>query len=150
MDKSYLKNPKRWDMKSIKRFMFVLGIFSSIFDILIFVVLWYVFGANTIANQGLFHAGWFIFGTISQIMVIYVIRTSKSPIQSRPSLFLLIPSFIIILITALIGFTNIAIGLDMTPLPLAYMGWLVAILILYIGLSQVIKVFYIKKHNEWL
>ncbi|EEM05996.1 hypothetical protein bmyco0002_16010 [Bacillus pseudomycoides] len=38
-----------------------------------------MFGANTIAEQSLFHSGWFVVGLITQTLIVYMIRTQKIP-----------------------------------------------------------------------
>ena len=43
VDEEYLEKPRRWDMKSLKRFMLYMGPTSSIFDLLIFWLLGFVF-----------------------------------------------------------------------------------------------------------
>ena len=46
----------------------------------------YVFKFNCIEKAGFFQCGWFMFGVISQTMVIHTIRTPKIPfIQGRAS-----------------------------------------------------------------
>ncbi len=56
---------------------------SSLFDITIFFVLWYGFGANTPAKQSLFQSGWFVEGLLTQVLIVHTIRTEKIPfIQS--------------------------------------------------------------------
>ena len=57
MDKEYIERPKKWDAKDIGRFMMFIGPLSSVFDIITFLVMWFVLGANTIENQGLFQTG---------------------------------------------------------------------------------------------
>ena len=75
MDKEYIERPKKWDAKDIGRFMMFIGPLSSVFDIITFLVMWFVLGANTIENQGLFQTGWFVVGLLSQILIVYMIRT---------------------------------------------------------------------------
>ena len=49
--------------------MMFIGPLSSVFDIITFLVMWFVLGANTIENQGLFQTGWFVVGLLSQILI---------------------------------------------------------------------------------
>ena len=42
VDSEYLAAPKAWDARSIARFMIVLGPTSSVFDICIFLLNWYI------------------------------------------------------------------------------------------------------------
>src|ERR1035438_6064717 len=63
---------------------------SSLFDITTFLLLWWVFHAQTQATQSLFQAGWFVEGLLSQTLIVHLIRTQKIPfLQSRPGTMLL-------------------------------------------------------------
>lgn len=151
VDEEYLLEPKSWDTDSVRNFMHWLGLVSSIFDILCFLILWFVMGANTMEKAPLFQAGWFIFGTLSQILIIHMIRTSKTPfIQSMSSKGLTMSTFIVGIITIVIAFSDLAIGLDMLPLPVRFLSWLVLLLIGYMLAVQLIKKLYIKRYNEWV
>ena len=151
MDQSYLDKPRKWETNSIKTFMFAMGPLSSVFDILCFAVLWWIIGANFLGMAPLFQGGWFVFGTVSQILIIHIIRTGQIPfVQSRASKPLVISSILIAVIALVVGFTNSAIGLDMLPLPLNYLPWLALLLLGYAAASQWIKRLYIKRYGEWL
>lgn len=151
VDKEYLEKPRRWETGSIKSFMAYMGPLSSIFDVMLFAVMWWAIGANTTELSPLFQGGWFVFGTVSQILVIYAIRTAKIPfLQSTPSLPLLLSTSIVVVVALTIGFTDLAIGLDMARLPLAFVPWLVAILAAYVLSAQLIKAVYVRRYGEWM
>ncbi len=148
VDEQYLKVPQKWQPRSIERFMFIMGPLSSIFDILCFGILWWVMGFD---KAPYFWAGWFVFGTISQVLIIYMIRTAKKPfIESLPSLPLLISTSLVVIVTITIGFSQLAIGLDMATLPWHFMIWLLILCGLYAVSVQLIKTVYISKYNEWI
>ena len=151
VDKEYLHSPRRWETKSIRRFMLLLGPLSSVFDILCFAIMWWVIGANTYENARLFQAGWFIFGTLSQILIVHMIRTSKMPfIGSKASMPLVLSTLSVGIIAIILVFTNIAIGFDLTTLPTKYAPWLLLLLAGYSVATQLFKGIYIKKFKEWL
>lgn len=153
VDSSYLEEPRKWDTKSITRFMFWFGPISSIFDVATFLVMWFVIGKAMSPTElaPLFQAGWFIFGTLSQILIVHVIRTKKIPfIQSNASKPLVISSLVIGVIALLVAFTGIAISIDMQVLPPIYLLFLGAILLGYMVLTQIVKTIYVKKYNQWL
>ena len=65
--------------------MVFIGPISSIFDYATFALLWYVFGANAVANQSLFQSGWFVEGLLSQTLIVHMIRTRQIPfLQAGP------------------------------------------------------------------
>lgn len=150
VDEEYIKRPRKWETKSIKRFMAIMGPFSTLFDILMFMVMWWALGANTANMAPLFQSGWFVFGTVSQILIIHMIRTVKIPfVQSIPSFPLVISTAIVVVVSIIIGFTDIAIGLDMARLPLSYGFWLVLLIVGYCMATQIIKKLYVKHFKEW-
>ena len=153
VDKEYLHAPRRWETGSIKRFMLLMGPLSSIFDILCFAVLWWAIGANTVAPEHakLFQTGWFIFGTLSQILIVHMIRTSKMPfIKSKASMPLVLSTLSVGIIAILLVFTGIAGGFDLATLPLVYAPWLILLLVGYCVATQLFKNVYIRKFKEWL
>ena len=151
MDKEYIERPKKWDAKDIGRFMMFIGPLSSVFDIITFLVMWFVLGANTIESQGLFQTGWFVVGLLSQILIVYMIRTEKVPfIQSRPTIQVILLTSAIMLLGIIIPFTTIGRGLGFVALPKVYFLMVVLILVGYCGLVQSVKKIYIKKFNNWL
>ena len=151
VDDSYLLKPRKWNTKGIKSFTFIMGPLSSVFDILTFIVLWYFIKANTPAMAPLFQAGWFVFGTVSQIVVIYAIRTEKiSFIQSLPSKILVFSTIFITALAILIGFTNIGGVIDLAKLPLIYLAWLFGLALLYVVSVEIVKKLYLKRYGEWM
>ena len=91
VDEELLQQPQRWNPGDIGRFMVFFGPISSIFDITTFCVMWFVFGANTPAQQTLFQSGWFVVGLLTQTLIVHMIRTPKIPfIQSRAATPLLV------------------------------------------------------------
>ena len=151
VDNDYLKKPKTWDTKGIKKFMFAFGIISTILDVLCFIVLLYVFKYNTQEKAVLFQSGWFVFGILSQTLIIHMIRTSKIPfIESKSSKQLLISTFAIVGITIFIAFTNIAYIFDMSKLPYSYLIWIFILMCVYVFFIQVYKKKYIHDNKEWL
>ena len=77
VDDEMVSQPLPWNAGGIGRFMLFFGPLSSIFDIITFAVMWYVFMANTVENQALFHSGWFVVGLLTQTLIVHIIRTPK-------------------------------------------------------------------------
>jgi Mg2+-importing ATPase len=147
----YIRRPKKWDTKSVKRFMYVLGPISSVFDVLCFVILFFIIGANTQDLAPIFQCGWFVFGATSQVLIIHMIRTSKRPfIDSIASKPLIISTLLITILTLAIGFTSIGAGIGMLKLPLVFGVWLLVLLVGYAAAIEIVKKFYVRRFNEWL
>lgn len=151
VDKEYLKKPRKWETKSIKSFMAFFGPLSSVFDILCFAVMWWAIGASRTELSPLFQCGWFVFGTVSQVLVIHLIRTSKLPfVHSRSSMPLFLSTFIVAAVALFTGFTDLSIGLDMRRLPAQFVPWLILILLGYLVCVQLFKSVYIRRYKEWM
>lgn len=152
VDPEYIKKPRRWDAKGIQRFMLWMGPLSSLFDILCWVVMIVVFGTKTSAGAPLFQAGWFIFGTMSQILIVQMIRTAKIPFKdSMPSKGLIFSTLIVSVVAFVISFSpTISSWLEMSVLPVAYIPWLILLLVAYAAAVQIFKKFYIRRFKEWL
>lgn len=152
VDSEFLELPKKWDTKGLSNFMNVMGVTSSIFDMIIFGVLWFVLGYSSIYNQTYFQTGWFIEGLISQTIVVHFIRTSKIPfIQSRANIRLILSTIggvmAAILIPYLLQFIN---GFNFEIMPRVYYGYLVAVIMGYALTIQFVKKIYIKIYGTWL
>jgi P-type Mg2+ transporter len=113
--------------------------------------MWFVFGANSPEHQSLFQSGWFVESLLSQTLIVHMIRTQKIPfIQSTAAPPVLILTAVIIAIGIFIPFSPLGASVGLQPLPLAYFPWLVATLIAYCALTQLIKTIYIRKFAKWL
>ncbi|MGO2267916.1 MAG: magnesium-translocating P-type ATPase [Vagococcus salmoninarum] len=151
VDEEDIIKPVSWETTGLLKFTLCIGPVSSIFDIMTFVVMWTIFGANTVAEQGLFQAGWFLVGLISQTLVVHIVRTEKLPfIQSRASWPLIISSLAAIVVGLVIATTSLRGAFDFTALPVSYWPWLIGILIAYMITTEVAKRIYIKFNKEWL
>jgi len=151
VDKEFLIKPQKWNPGGIAKFTIFIGPISSIFDYTTFAVMWFYFGANTIAHQALFQTGWFVEGLLSQTLIVHMIRTRKIPfIQSIASIPLLLSTAFIMAIGIYIPYSYIGANIGLVPLPLSYYPWLIATLISYCILLQIVKYWFIRKFNYWL
>jgi Mg2+-importing ATPase len=151
MDEEYLRRPRRWDAGDIGRFMVWIGPASSVFDMTTFALLWYVFDANTLAQQSLFQSGWFIESLLTQTLVVHMIRTRKIPfLQSAAAAPVLGLTTAIIVIGMLVPFTPIGMKIGMMEMPPVYFAWLAATVVGYCALTQLMKVVYIRRYGNWL
>lgn len=148
VDKEYVQKPRRWDMKSIKRFMYYMGPTSSIFDLVVFALLWFAFGIRT---AELFQTTWFCYGIISTMMGLHVIRSSKRPfVETHASNAVYATTILISLVTLLIPFTPLGSIIGFVPIPLTYIVVILGVAFLYCMLASLVKKLYIKKYGEWL
>ena len=146
VDDDMLKKPQRWQPADVGRFMLFFGPISSIFDILTFCLMWYVFQANTPEHQTLFQSGWFVVGLLTQTLIVHMIRTPKIPfLQSRAAMPLLVMTGVIMAIGIFLPMGPLASYFKLEALPPLYFVVLPVILLAYMGLTQAVKGFYIRK-----
>lgn len=150
VDKEYLLKPRKWDLKSIKTFMLWMGPTSSIFDLMVFAILWFGFNLRG-PDAALFQTIWFSYGVVSNLIGLHIIRTSKTPfIQSNSSKAVYASSIILSVIAIIVPFTFIGRYIGLVPIPAKFIAVIIAVPILYCFIATIVKKEYIKKYGEWL
>lgn len=146
VDPELVTQPLKWNPADIGRFMVFFGPISSLFDIITFAMMWWVFSANSVAQQGLFQSGWFVVGLLTQTLVVHMVRTPKIPfVQSRAAARLMVMTLAIMAVGLWLPLGPLASYFKLQALPLAYYGWLVAILVGYSVLTTLMKRLYIRR-----
>jgi len=135
VDESYLQKPQRWNIGLIRNFMLYIGPISSLFDFLTFYVLLRVFHAS----ETQFHTGWFVESLMTQTLVLFVIRTAKNPLRSRPSGLLIATCLTVVAIGTYLPFSSFASALGFTPMPASYFAYLSAATLVYLLIVQAAK-----------
>jgi len=144
-----IAKPQPWDMGEITRFILFIGPVSSIFDYTTFFVMLYLFHCWVPAGAALFHTGWFVESLMTQTLIIHVIRTRQIPfIQARASMALTITTVVIMAISAWLPSSPLARMLALVPLPWLFWPILLATLLCYVVLTQLVKMWLIRK--KWL
>ena len=151
VDEEDLKEPSKWGTSDLLKFTFSVGPVSSIFDVLTFLLMWFVFNANTIQDAALFHTGWFVIGLITQTVVVHVIRTKKIPfIQSNAGIGVTLSTLVVIAVAVFIPGSTFGTFFNFVALPYSYWKWMILIVIAYVLTTQVVKTIYIKINKQWL
>jgi Mg2+-importing ATPase len=165
-----IAKPRPWNIGEIAKFIVFIGPISSIFDYTTYAMMWFVFKCNQLNlvppgalaarfahaaspdgsyAAALFHTGWFVESLMTQTLIVHVIRTNLIPfIQSRASWQLTTTTAIIMAIAAYLPFSPLATFLGFVPLPPLYWMLLVLTLVCYVALTQVVKVWLLKK--SWI
>jgi P-type Mg2+ transporter len=144
VDETYLQKPQRWEISLIRNFMVLIGPISSLFDFLTFYVLLHVFRAS----EAQFHTGWFVESLATQTLVLFVIRTSKNPLQSRPSSPLLATCLASVAIGTYLPFSPLAGMLGFTPLPVQYFAFVAVVTGVYLLLVEAAKRRLLRSENQ--
>ena len=149
VDEEQVARPRPWNIDEIRRFILFIGPISSIFDYTTFFVMLYVFHCWDPSRAPLFQTGWFVESLMTQTLIIHVIRTNKIPfLQSRASLALTATTVAIMAFGIWLPYSPLAPALGFTHLPGLYWPILLLTLLSYVALTQVIKVWLLRK--QWI
>jgi len=157
VDREYLDRPRRWNIRSIQKFMVYIGPLSSIFDYATFFLMLYFFGCAAFGSPGtsvadkshlekLFHTGWFVESLLTQTLIVHIIRTQRIPfIQSRASKSMLFTTLVIMAVGVWLPFSPLARFLGFTPLPPVFFLWLAGFLLAYSVLTHNVKMWFARR-----
>jgi Mg2+-importing ATPase len=149
VDEEQIARPRPWNIGEIRRFIFYIGPISSIFDYTTFFVMLWVFNCWDPSRAPVFQTGWFVESLMTQTLIIHVIRTNKIPfLQSRASWPLTVTTLSIMAFGMWLPFSPLASSLGLTHLPRLYWPILMLTLLAYVSLTQVIKVWLLRK--KWI
>ncbi len=162
-----ITKPRPWAMGEIAKFIIFIGPISSIFDYTTYCLMYFFFKCSNLGllpppelaarflhpidndhtyAAALFSTGWFVESLMTQTLIVHVIRTNLIPfIQSRASWQLTMTTMLIMGVGAWLPFSPVARFLGFVPLPWQFWPFLAITLICYVGLTQVIKTWLIRK-----
>ena len=141
VDEEQLRRPAHWDLRLIRRFMLVFGPISSLFDFLTFALMLWVFHAG----PSRFQSGWFVESLATQTLIIFVIRTRRTPFfRSRPSKALAATSLASVAAGAVIPFTPLGAVIGFSPLPPLFFLALTAMVAAYLVLVETAKMLFFR------
>jgi Mg2+-importing ATPase len=135
VEEEELAAPRRWDLEGIRRFMFVFGPLSSLFDALTFGLLLWVFQAG----PELFRTGWFVESVASQVLVIFVIRSRQRALAGRPHPALVLAALAVVALAAALPFTPAAGALGFVAPPWTLCAALAGVVAGYLLLVEALK-----------
>lgn len=148
VDKEYIEHPKKFDIKDLKHFMLFMGPLSSIFDMMVFASLWFIFGLREAA---VFQTVWFSYSIVSNLMGMHIIRTAKIPfIQSNANKAVYLSSILLSIIGILVPYTILGKAIGLVPVTLNYLSVILGVSALYCVVAIFAKKIYIKKYKSWI
>jgi Mg2+-importing ATPase len=135
VDDEELARPKKWDLKMIRRFMIVFGLHSSLFDFITFYILYSYFRLSNAP----FQTGWFLESTITELLIIFVVRTKKTVFKSKPGRMLIATSIIALVLIILLPYSPLAHVLGFSIAHTAQVLVILMILITYMITADLLK-----------
>ncbi len=151
VDKEHLNEPQNWNTNSLKRFMLIMGPLSSIFDMIVFAIMWFGFNLRT-NNIALFQTIWFTYSIVSNLIGMHIIRTNKKPfLESNASKIVYISTILISLAAVFVPYTILGKSIGLVPIGAKYIViFMMGIPLLYCIAAQFVKKIFIKRYKEWL
>lgn len=148
VDKEYLNKPKQFNVKSLLHFMLFMGPLSSLFDLVVFATMWFMFNLRDVAT---FQTVWFSYSIVSNLIGMHIIRTAKIPfVQSNANRAVYTSSIMLSLIGILVPYTFLGNLIGLVPLDFKYLSIILVVPILYCFVALFAKKIYIKKYGEWI
>jgi Mg2+-importing ATPase len=136
VDPEAIERPIHWDIRLIERFMIVIGPISTLFDIATFAVLLLFFHAT----EAFFRTGWFVESLVTQILMIFAVRTRRSVFASRPHW---------AVVGLALGTAALTLALPFLPaigrwfafvyLPASYFVFLLAVVAAFLVMTEMVK-----------
>lgn len=143
VDLESLVKPRHWDIRFIKNYMLFFGPISSLYDFLTYFIMFKFFHAHA----ALFQTGWFVESLATQVLVVFVIRTSKSPFyKSRPGKYLTATTLLITALGCIIPFTMFGHYAGFVSLPANYFAILALLVGSYLALVEFSKRIFLRYH----
>ena len=136
VDPEQLERPNRWNIKLIQRYMMFFGPLSSLFDFLTFGMLYFWFHAS----GATFQTGWFMESLVTEIIVVFLIRTKRVPFfTSKPSTALTVTCLGIIAFGLYLPFSALGHIFAFTTPPMGLLAAIAALTAVYLFLVEAMK-----------
>ena len=139
VDRSQLTRPQSWDIGMIMRYMLVFGAISSVFDLATFALLRWEFDAA--APE--FRSAWFLGSILTEVAVLFALRTRGPFYRSKPSRWLVLSSLFVLAIAIGLPFTPVADSLELVKIPLELFVLIAALTVGYVATTEIVK------HRFW-
>jgi Mg2+-importing ATPase len=143
VDEERLEKPGKWDIKLIRNYMIFFGVHSSIFDLITFITLYFMMHAR----ESEFQTGWFIESVLSELCILFIIRTRKIFFKSKPGKFLTILSVSALILTISLPYLPLVKETGLIPLPIPVLLSMLAIVAVYILTADILKIWFFKKYQ---
>lgn len=141
VDPERLTQPQRWNIKEIRKFMIVFGLISSVFDLITFGLLLWVFHAD----EATFQTSWFLISLLTELAVVLVLRTHRHAFRSRPSRLLLWSTLAVLTLTFSIPYLgSLSRVFGFVPLSGGQLAGIVLILFGYIAATELAKAWFFR------
>jgi P-type Mg2+ transporter len=144
VDGEQLEKPGKWNIKQIRSFMVVFGIHSSLFDIATFVLLYKILKVD----EQHFQTGWFVESILTELFILFIIRTRKPFFKSVPGKNLIWLSLLSLILTTVLVYVPISASLGLVALPLTIFAGITSIILVYVVTADMLKRFFFRRMSK--
>ncbi|WP_245586101.1 magnesium-translocating P-type ATPase [Solimonas soli] len=134
VDRAWEDTPHRWNIALVRRVMVVLGLVSTAFDMLTFAVL-----LHFSETPERFRSAWFVESLLTELLVIFVVRSYRPFWRGRPSRAVLGSALAVAAIALLLPYAVPGRWFGLVPLPWPLLATVLAISVLYALVSELVK-----------
>jgi Mg2+-importing ATPase len=141
VDRDWENTPHRWDIRLIRNFMLTFGLLSTAFDLVTFAVLLLFAGGSA----QLFRTGWFLESLLTELLILFVIRTCKSFYKSRAASFLVWSAAVVAALALALPYIWLGRMFGFVPLPASIMLAIIGITLSYVLVSELTKKIFFRR-----
>jgi Mg2+-importing ATPase len=135
VDPEWVARPHRWDTVFIRDYMVLFGLLSSLFDLMTFGTLLWVFQSATET----FRTGWFVESLLTELVIALVVRTRRPFYRSRPGNWLLIATAVVMAVALLLPYLPFSSIFGFVPLPAPLLLAMIALTVAYVFAVEMAK-----------
>ena len=136
VDPEAIERPIHWDMRLIDRFMMVVGPISTVFDLITFAILLLILHAG----EALFRTGWFVESLVTQILMIFAVRTRRRLFASRPHRLVVLLALGGVALTLAVPFLpGVSRWFHFVHPPALYFGFLATVVTGFLVMTELVK-----------
>ncbi len=143
VDKEQIQKPGKWDLKLIRRYMVLFGIHSTLFDLCTFYILLNILKVK----EGAFQTGWFVESILTELLILFIIRTPNKFFKSKPGKYLIILSILALIVTVALPYTALGTQVGLVAMPLKFLLVMISIVLAYIVTADMLKVWFFRKYQ---
>jgi Mg2+-importing ATPase len=141
VDEEAIARPLAWNIAEVRRFMVVFGLVSTTFDLLTFWLLFRVFHAG----EATFQTAWFGVSLLTELAVVFSLRTQRAAWRSKPSRVLVWATIVVAACGLALPYLGpVARAFDFTPLSWPLAASLLAVVLAYLCMNE-----FVKTRRQW-
>ena len=146
VDDVWTKKPRKWNLAFIRKYMIVFAPISSLFDILLFFIL---FGIMHV-GAGTLQTAWFMESLATQTLGVFIIRTQYSPLSGKsfPSMSLLVSAIMCLVVGWVLPYIPLGHVFEFDPISGSVLAVVIGLTLVYLVTLEIGKRFFYKV-NEY-